>query len=71
MVKKGTITAPESEIIGSQHENRPPGSKPYRHPSHMWYMVVSEGEEQTEMVVHVVMVSIGQKVGGEGEGYMT
>jgi len=29
-------------------------------------MVVSGGEEQTEMVVHVVMVSIGQKVGRGG-----
>ena len=27
------ITAPESEIVGSQRESRPPGSKPYRHPS--------------------------------------
>ena len=32
-LKKGTITAPESEIVGSQRESRAPGSKPYRHPS--------------------------------------
>jgi lysyl-tRNA synthetase class I len=30
VVEKETITAPESEIVGPQRENRPPGSKPYR-----------------------------------------
>ena len=46
--RKGDHYGSRDEIIDAQEESRPPWSKPYRHPSHMWYMVVSDGEEKTE-----------------------
>ena len=65
-----TITAPESEINGSQYENRPPGSKPHRRPSHMWYMVVSDREgEETETLRKLgynERRTMERKGGGEG-----